>query len=314
MNSRQKELLKLQIKKEKDIIASLKKTYEQAAKDIDTKIYELLTRRDEENLQSIIYQVDFQRALKGQINAILDSLNSRQFESISAYLTECYENGFLGTLYDLQGQGIPLIFPIDQAQVVRAITVDTKLSKRLYTRLGEDVDELKKRVRAELSRGISQSYSFAQIAKNIRNQTSIGINRAIRIARTEGHRIQTEATFHVQQKAKEAGADVVKQWDSTLDGRTRRLHGLLNGQIRELEEPFEIQGYKAMYPHEFGIASMDVNCRCCLLQRARWALEDDPSYTKWDGDKGQHVDLSDAENFATFKERYAENIKKEIER
>lgn len=309
MNKRQKELLQFQIDEEKKILAELKKVYEKAEKDIDAKIALLLARKDTDNLQSIIYQVDYQRALKAQINAILDALNGRQFDSISKYLTECYENGFLGTLYDLQGQGIPLIFPIDQSQVLRAVTVDSKLSKRLYTRLGEDLDDLKKRVRAELSRGIAQSYSYAQIARNIKNQTTIGMNRSMRIARTEGHRISQQATFDAQHKAKDAGADIVKEWDSTLDGRTRPMHKELDGQIRELDDDFEVGIFKAQYPSGFGVASMDVNCRCILLQRARWALEGDGNYTKFNGYTGQLADLSDAGNFAEFKQRYKDEVK-----
>lgn len=309
MNKRQREILQRQFDDEKGILEELKKAYKSALKDINAKIAVLLARKDEENLQSIIYQVEYQRAIKAQINAILDALNTKQFESISEYLIQCYENGFIGTLYDLQGQGIPLIFPIDQKQVVQAVTVDSKLSKRLYTKLGEDINDLKKRVRAELSRGISQNYSYAQIARNIENQTTIGFNRSMRIARTEGHRVSQQATFDSQQKAKEAGADIVKQWDSTLDGRTRPSHRLLDGQIRELDEPFEMSGYTAMYPSGFGVASMDVNCRCVLLQRARWAVEGGKAdYTKFDGTLGHLVDLSDAENFDDFKTRYRERI------
>ena len=311
MNKRQKEILQSQVDDEKKVLKELKAIYQKAERDIDSKIAELLAREDTENLASIIYQLDYQKSLKAQISAILDELNASQFTSISEYLSKCYEEGFLGTLYDLQGQGIPIIYPIDQEEAVRAITVDSKLSKKLYTRLGEDVAELKKTVRMELSRGIAQSYSYAQIAKNIRNQTTIGFNRSMRIARTEGHRVTQQATLDSQYKAKDAGADVVKQWDSTLDGRTRPSHRALDGQIRELDEPFEISGRKAMYPGGFGIASMDVNCRCVLLQRAKWAIEDEDfeSYTKRIG-TGQLVDLSDAENFAAFKERYHELIDK----
>lgn len=304
MNKRQKEIIQSQLNDEKKVLKDLKRTYERALKDIDYNIGALLARKDEENLQSIIYRLDFQRALQAQINANLDALNTKQFDSISDYLVNCYESGFLGTLYDLQGQGIPLIFPIDQKQVIKALTLDTKLSTKLYKKLGEDVDELKKKIRAELSRGISQSYSYAEIARNIRNQTTIGMNRAVRIARTEGHRITQQATFDAQHKAKGAGADIVKQWDSTLDGRTRPLHAQLDGQIRELDEPFEVGIYSAMFPAEFGVAHMDVNCRCCLLQRARWALDDDGAYTKWDGDNKKHVEKSDIDNFADFKAKY----------
>lgn len=56
-------------------------------------------------------------------------------------------------------------------------------------------------------------------------------------------------------KAKEKGVDVVKQWDATLDARTRPHYAMLDGQIRKLEEPFEVAGRKAMYPSGFGVAS-----------------------------------------------------------
>ena len=80
-------------------------------------------------------------------------------------------------------------------------------------------------------------------------------------------------------KAKDNGADVVKQWDATLDSRTRPHHAQLDGQIRELDKPFEVASRKAMYPSGFGIASEDILCRCALLQRAKWALDDDELQT-----------------------------------
>lgn len=52
--------------------------------------------------------------------------------------------------------------------------------------------------------------SFEEIAMNINLQSRIGINNAFRIARTEGHRIQREATYNAQNKTKEKGTDILK--------------------------------------------------------------------------------------------------------
>ena len=67
----------------------------------------------------------------------MKNLNNNQYESVSDYLKDCYEDGFIGTLYDLQGQGIPLIFPINQEEIVEAIILDSKISEGLYTKMGE---------------------------------------------------------------------------------------------------------------------------------------------------------------------------------
>ena len=103
-----------------------------------------MARTDVQNLQAIIYQVQYQKALRDQISAFLDVLHRGNFELISQYLTECYENGWIGTLYDLQGQGVPLLFRINQEQVIAAVETNSKLSKKLYDALGIDIKALKK--------------------------------------------------------------------------------------------------------------------------------------------------------------------------
>lgn len=313
MNKRQLEVQKEQAACEEKIISRLKKVYDQARKDCEKKIRALSMRTDMENLKSIVWQKQYQEALKKQIDSILDTLNSEEYTCITDYLTASYENGFFGTLYDLQGQGIPLIFPINQEEAVKALQIDSKLSQGYYKRLGEDISRLKKSIQAELSRGISNGESWnrmaALIAAGMNSPFRKAYNNAIRIARTEGHRVQNEAAFHCQEKAKAKGADVVKQWDSTLDSRTRPHHVELNGQIRELEEPFEVAGNKAMYPGSFGIPEEDIHCRCCLLQRARWALSEEQYYTKWDGDKNRLVRIK-VKTYNEFKEKVKDHLMK----
>ncbi|MBO5208062.1 MAG: hypothetical protein J6B68_01820 [Lachnospiraceae bacterium] len=306
MNKRQLEVQKAQASDEAQVIKQLKRVYTQARKDCEAKIRELSSRTDMENLQSIVFQKQYQEVLKNQIDAILNTLNNNSFTTIADYLGKSYENGFLGTLYDLQGQGVPLIFPINQEEVVQALQVDSKISQGLYQRMGEDTDNLKKSIKAELSRGAANGESWNQIAAHIANGMNSpfnkAFNRAIGIARTEGHRVTQEATYHCQQRAKTKGADVVKQWDSTLDGATRPTHVELNGQIREIDERFEVAGHSAPYPGAFGIASEDCNCRCCLLQRAKWAVSEEEYCTKWDGNKNELVRIN-AKNYDKFKEQ-----------
>lgn len=70
-------------------------------------------------------------------------------------------------MFDLQGQGIPLCFPLDQEAMVRAVQLDSKISQGLYSRLGEDVSMLKKHITSEISRGISNGMSYEKVAQQI---------------------------------------------------------------------------------------------------------------------------------------------------
>lgn len=303
MNKRQKEVAMSQLKDEEAVIKKLKATYNKAIRDINQKIKIL---QADKLTQSKIYQIEYQKALKMQIKAILDNMNANQYTDIQEYLKNCYEEGFLGTMYDLQGQGIPLVFPIDQNQVVKALVNDTKLSKSLYESLGFNVNTLKKQINAEISRGIANGYSYDIIARNVANKTNMTLRRSIRIARTEGHRVQQQATFDAQKGAKERGADIVKQWDSTMDKKTRPNHVKLDGQIREIDEPFEVNGKTAMFPADFGVPHEDINCRCVMLQRARWALGEDET-TKMNNETGEIIKIKE-KDFKSFKKVYNDSV------
>lgn len=310
MNKKQKEVELAKLAEEKNVLDALKKQYMQAADDVAKKIsfhtgkidallsdWDNLDEVEKSILQSQIYQRKYQQSLQKQIGEIIDNMNEKQYQTVEAYLKGCYETGFIGSLYDIHGQGIPIIIPINQKAMVKAVTLDSKVSKKLY---GSYVDELKKRIQAEVSRGVATNTQYSVIARNLNMQAGIGFNKAMRITRTEGHGVQVQAAVDVQHKAKEAGADIVKQWDSTLDGRTRESHRRVDGEIRELDEKFS---NGMMFPSDSaGGAAEVVNCRCALLQRAKWALDEDELQTL--KDRAEFFKLDKTENFEDFKQKY----------
>jgi SPP1 gp7 family putative phage head morphogenesis protein len=221
-------------------------------------------------------------------------------------LNNCYDDGFIGNLYDLQGQGVPLMFPMDQTQVVESITRQVeklKFSERLY----KHIDDLKAVTKSEIARGIANDYSYADIARNISRYSEASYKRAFTIAQTEGGRIYSEAKYHSQLKAQEMGADVYKQWDATRDSRTRPDHKALHGQLRKVDEPFEIGPYSAQHPLGFGVARLDIRCRCDTLQRAGWALDDDEIEKL--KEQGDIADI-EADSYEDFKMKFTEQSNK----
>ena len=299
MNKNQKEYLMANIKDEKKTLKQLKIMYLDSLKEIEKKLEQLLENPE---LPSKIYQARYQKALKKQLEEIINKIDD--YSTINDYLKDCYENNYIGVMYDLQGQEIPLILPIDQEQVLLAMTKETKLTSSLYTTLGYNKKSLAKAINQEISRGIASALSYNEIAKNIDNKYWIGINKSQTIARTEGHRVSQIATYQAQQDAKDAGCRIVKQWDSTMDRRTRKTHAKLDGQIRELEDYFEVDGHKALYPGGFGIAGEDINCRCVCLQRAIWSLDEEELETL--KKRAEYFKLDKTESFAEFKEKYLE--------
>lgn len=250
--------------------------------------------------RSKVYQQTYQRALKSQISGILDKMQGDNYATIDKYLNGCYETGYIGTLYDIAGQGIPIIVPIDQAAVVKAVQLDSKISNGLYSALGMDTKRLKKNITQEISRGIASSLSYSDISRNLKNTSGVPLYNAKRIVRTESHRIQQQSAEDSRQIAKAKGADVVKQWDAALDGRTRDSHRRVDGEIRELDEKFS---NGLMFPGDpNGSAAEVVNCRCTSNTRARWALGEEELQTL--KDRAEFFGLDKTKNFEEYKEKY----------
>lgn len=315
LNKQERKVIKIQLHKEETAIERIERQYRIALRDIEDKIKQLLS---DELTQSRIYQLQYQHALRGQVAGILDKLHGDQYATIQQYLHDSYQDGFIGTMYSIHGQGIPLIVPMDQDAAVKAILTDSKISEGLYKSIDVDVKLLKKTISNEISRGIASNLPFADIARNIKNRTRAPMSRAKTIVRTEAHRISQAGADDARNAAKDRGCDVVKQWDSTLDSGTRPTHKRLDGQIRETNEPFVISDTKkAMYPGDFGYAEEDCNCRCVALTRAKWALDEDE--LKQLKERAEYFKLNKEDDFNAFEEKYlkaaeSENAPKENEK
>lgn len=324
MNKWEIEVQKSLLDSEAAAIKELEKQYAKALKDITERVKLFQTDIDlldqalsqdgldettramlQSQKRSKIYQQNYQRALQGQIGGILDKMHGDNYATIDKYLNGCYETGYIGVMYDIAGQGVPLVVPIDQAAAVKAVLTDSKVSNGLYAALGVDVRKLKKTITQEISRGIASSLPYSDIARNISNVSKAPLSRAKTIARTEGHRIQQTSARDAQYAAKKRGADVVKQWDSTLDGRTRDSHARVDGEIRELDEKFS---NGLMFPGDpDGGAAEVVNCRCTSNTRARWALDDEELQTL--KDRAEYFGLDKTGNFEEFKQKYLKSAK-----
>jgi hypothetical protein len=136
----------------------------------------------------------------------------------------------------------------------------------------------------------------------VQKRFQIDLSDAMRIARTEGNRINQQARLDAGDEAVQNGCDIVKQWDATLDGKTRPAHQEADGQIREWGEDFDVMGEKLPAPSVGGSASNVCNCRCQLLKRPRWALDDEELQVL--KDRASYYGLDKTKNFEEYMDKY----------
>ena len=163
--------------------------------------------------------------------------------------------------------------------------------------------QVKNAIRSSIVRGIALGESVPKMSKSVKRDLEKNANNATRIVRTETTRIQNEAIQKAGEKAAAKGIDLVKQWNATLDGRTRRTHRKLDQQIVEMDEEFVVNGHSAPRPGAFGVAEEDINCRCRLTYIPRDVSE--PEYRRARGRTGKGEVIP----YKTFDEWFKNRVK-----
>lgn len=98
--------------------------------------------------------------------------------------------------------------------------------------------------------------------------------RAEVIGRTQALRAVNEGTEEAYNQAIEAGkidaANLVRSWSTTMDGRERLTHALLNGQQRGWGETWTTINGEIRYPGDPSAPAEEIiNCRCLLTTRIK---------------------------------------------
>lgn len=201
-----------------------------------------------------------------ELQAFLDEYFDEDFISeLSDTLTDCCSGGF-GYMYAYKSVKERLAFAFADAMgvvEVRAKDTDTNTDNVIY-------------------------WYIDRIAKT---------NKKIK------RRVQCKADIDCAYKARELGCDTVKQWNSTLDGKTRPSHQRVDKEWRELDEPFS---NGLMYPGDpSGRAAEVVNCRCSVDDVPRWYVEKGGGQYRRNNITGEIIKCRD---YTEFKEKYLQII------
>jgi SPP1 gp7 family putative phage head morphogenesis protein len=112
--------------------------------------------------------------------------------------------------------------------------------------------------------GLIDGSSIIQVAKDIRDNAGVQLNRAIRIARTEMMRSYSFGDEDLHDKAVKVGIDLQKIWIATLDSRVRGSHAKADGQKADKDGMFTLTDPKTKLkaPRLTTEVSHAINCRC----------------------------------------------------
>lgn len=145
---------------------------------------------------------------------------------------------------------------------------DIKLPKSRLS-VPKDVRWNTKKMNSAVLQGILQGESMNQIAKRLLPIVDSNASSAIRNARTLVTQAENSGRLDSYKALEEEGAVLKKVWMATSDDRTREAHAELDGQERDVDEPFEdMDGNELMFPADPSADPATVyNCRCTMVTR-----------------------------------------------
>lgn len=265
MNQWEQELQKLEKIQDLRMNRELYHIYSDTLKDVKSKLKAYL-----DEYEDLPYwkqqQTGRLKQLTDEIVEKLQEVYPQTKTVIENFKQEQFETGYYGGYYTVeesQQADLPIAFLPDD--VIRSAVRRPVASKTLSERLYKARNRLANRSQGAITSGILQGHGYAEIASVISSNSEANYRQALRIARTEGGRMRTQARQNSYEEMEKVGCDLQKQWLAALDRKTRKSHGHLDGQRVKIDEFFVSDGYKAIGPRCFGVAGMDINCRCTTI-------------------------------------------------
>jgi len=268
-------------KKEKQFIRNLNNEYNKAYKNMKKQREKYIAKMDTGKFTET-EMMKFNRLSKlvKNLEDELKRVESLQTYQIKTFLKDAYELNYYYTGYALERMSsVKLNFSlIDRKQVEQAIN-----RPLMNVALNNNKRSTRQSIRSALTQSVVKGEGIRETAANIKRQTEISANRALKITRTETTGIMSKAREQGFYKAKKNGLEVQKEWVATLDGRTRDSHGSLDGERVPTDQAFS---NGLMYPgDQSGDASEVVNCRCTVVAYIPEAEQDDSfeydTYDDW---------------------------------
>lgn len=272
----------------------ISKEYSQAAKEIDGKVKDYLdrfqikdsTKRDQVR-RGVITRKEYEQWRIGQImtgtrwEALRDEV-AHDFHRTNLLAREMTQDGMLdiyainhnyGTYLAELGAQVDTSYTLYNRDTVKRILTKNpdllpppgkRVSRRINT--GLDVRWNRQQVQSVMLQGILQGKSIPDIATHLAQTVGDRDRKAaLRNARTMTTGAENAGRMDSFRRAEQMGIKQKKVWIATLDKRTRESHRELDGEERELDEPFS---NGLMYPGDpTGDAEEVYNCRCTMIQQ-----------------------------------------------
>jgi hypothetical protein len=190
---------------------------------------------------------------------------------IKAALGQTYKTGFENVIAAISKEskrdiGNSTATPETLTAMLKNPVAGLTLNERLERMRVKIIDLIQK----QITQGLQKNETYATMAKRLKGELEGDAVKAMRIVRTEGHRVQESAKLDAATHATDNGVVMHKEWNTMEDGVVRRKpknladHKKLNGKKIPTDQLFDDGLSKGLAPGQLPAAGSSINCRCFL--------------------------------------------------
>jgi len=231
-------------------------------------------------------------ALREKLAADLSAVNRETAAMVGSRMNGVFSLNHNFAAYSLEHElGMNLQFTLyDERTVARLLRDQPRLLPKPKIDIPMDLRWNQQKIAGEIAQGILTGESIPKIAERLQNVVGMNETSAVRNARTSITSAENAGRVESYHYAESIGITLKKEWLATLDDSTREEHRQLDGQRVDVDEPFEVDGEKIMYPGDPNAAGyLTYNCRCSLISSVDGVKDLDPVYRK-DSISGEKIE------------------------
>lgn len=205
---------------------------------------------------------------------IANNANKVAMEVINGKLPDLYTLNRNFVNYTFEQAGFSLGY-VDKNTIIRLLRDEPDLFPQYKLIDAKDIAYNVQKVRESVTSGLLQGKSLRKIAKDLENVANMNKNSAILHAQTAVTGAENAGRQAGFKQAADMGIKFKREWIATLDSHTRDAHRHMDGQLRDLDEPFTSDLGDIMYPGDTKANPANVwRCRCTLGSRILGAGND----------------------------------------
>lgn len=247
------------------------KRYALLLNEVRTELGKVFEQFEKDGVLTYAEMAKYDRLKKflNSINSLLD-LNYKDFKQvIYEALEDTYKEGYYRTAWAAETDSLSkLAYSTVTPEVVTAMIENPIAGLTLSQTLEKNRINIVYKIQQEITQGLVKGESYKTMATRLKESIEVDASKAMRIVRTEAHRVSESGKLDSASHANKNGVIMKKTWNSVGDERVRNTskanHKKLNDISLPVDDDFEQGRGKGKGPGMMGAPEHDIHDRCFL--------------------------------------------------